>query len=92
MGTSTMEQLACRVGTTREGFGGLGVLMQAHAWRGSRATQERVGAGPAWERAGLDSLVLGHVQGIGPVGLLLRLWASLRVGLVWSRKLGLGWA
>ena len=32
--------------------------------------------------AGLDSLMLGHVQGIGLVGLLLRLWASLPVGLV----------
>ena len=29
---------------------------------------------------GLDSLVVGHVQGIGPVGLLLHLWASLHVG------------
>ena len=42
----------------------------------------RASVGESWP-AGLDSLVLGHAQGIGPVGLLL--WATL-----WALSLGNG--
>ena len=92
MGTGAMQQLACRVGATQEG---LGVRMGAHAWRGSRATQKRAGAGLAWERAGQQAWTRwcwATCRELGMLACCCVFGLTYMLGLVWSRKLGLRWA